>query len=958
MSLAFNKPYGAAADIKELEYVSALHQTVMPNVNLDGSIKDVDISTFLASRYRIYISPEEVRSKILYGLGGGNSEDDCIDLTEMLALLLIPTLIKASRQDDTDKEDLALAPPKGLLQYVLNIILHDFTNSIEPKQLDKEMLAMIFRSYGEKDMADDDNLLEEMIATAGGGKVMDEEAPILMLDKDSFSHALTSDLQLYDIENEFKACDIHEERKDIIGESHKSYLAAVKSFFKLEWISKSVDSISETYPSPFLFTYLWAIFIIYYYDNHAHYQKLFSSLFGGTCKSFSTVADPGEFLRCQVPNSIEIWVFKLIFAGMLGLLLVSLPSIGNNMDGSIFFSMLGLLLTSTFPVFLILILEYLNGGDTTEDKEFLYYMIIILLIGALSCHLRQILSLLIPDRFLKKNPKLLSAFKQRVCVNDVYMRESAAFKVLEMLNNALDISTSAEDTNSVVNTYFGRNLLGFSKLGEKSKRTGGFVWVIRNMWNNDLRRKEGIWISAKVQANFLTFCVVTVFIIWYGITMTVKTASNKFVEGSLDFYFKYYIEKASKIVIEGVISDINNMTSAGGVSGIITNFLVENLERSSINCSSALDTTTESYIDSVCLAANCSLLDEQSLCGLSNIRDTAPAEALQGILERFGFNFTSIIDSMELTVESKLQVGFNAFYPSNHITMILLPMIVFAVTSAIVSLFLTIIYVPSTVVTTLKLRCGVIPTFNDPQFSYYRSSPDKVSLLSGSLFWGLVFSSSIIGGLAGFVAFFFLFQKTRGIVVRVIATVIGILVTLAVKDILLILFRRNFKGFYRSAPGRTSLISLFLEAVDFSLSIFTSATRVVTLTFTSILYVGRVDTPLLSPNISKSFDPMPHTFIKDILLHDAHRHPYISLLGTLYLSKLKYGTKFINQPGSAWRLLFVFALFPWVSKYRILGKEELKEEELKEEDKLQNDNSKKMHNLSIFTILGSEDSKK
>ncbi len=34
--------------------------------------------------------------------------------------------------------------------------------------------------------------------------------------------------------------------------------------------------------------------------------------------------------------------------------------------------------------------------------------------------------------------------------------------------------------------------------------------------------------------------------------------------------------------------------------------------------------------------------------------------------------------------------------------------------------------------------------------------------------------------------------------------------------------------------------------------------------------------------------------------------------------KLKHGKKFVQKTGSIWRLLFVFALFPWLRQYRIL----------------------------------------
>ena len=67
-------------------------------------------------------------------------------------------------------------------------------------------------------------------------------------------------------------------------------------------------------------------------------------------------------------------------------------------------------------------------------------------------------------------------------------------------------------------------------------------------------------------------------------------------------------------------------------------------------------------------------------------------------------------------------------------------------------------------------------------------------------------------------------------------------------------------------------------------------------------------------------DKLPLTFMKDILIHEAHRHPYIERLGVMYMMKLRHGTKFANTAGSVWRLIFVFALMPWLRRYRITNK--------------------------------------
>ncbi len=44
------------------------------------------------------------------------------------------------------------------------------------------------------------------------------------------------------------------------------------------------------------------------------------------------------------------------------------------------------------------------------------------------------------------------------------------------------------------------------------------------------------------------------------------------------------------------------------------------------------------------------------------------------------------------------------------------------------------------------------------------------------------------------------------------------------------------------------------------------------------------------------------------------------------MMKLKHGDNFARKAGSIWRLLFVFALFPWLRTYRILNEDDDRDE--------------------------------
>lgn len=68
------------------------------------------------------------------------------------------------------------------------------------------------------------------------------------------------------------------------------------------------------------------------------------------------------------------------------------------------------------------------------------------------------------------------------------------------------------------------------------------------------------------------------------------------------------------------------------------------------------------------------------------------------------------------------------------------------------------------------------------------------------------------------------------------------------------------------------------------------------------------------------FDPFPAVHTREILATESHRHPYVEAMGMIYMMKLRYKTEFCSNVGSCWRLIFVYALMPWMQKYRLFVK--------------------------------------
>ena len=226
----FDRPVGAQADVKELEYISALHQTGASQLRSDGSITDEDIKAYLRSRFGIEVSLNEVRWVILQGFGGSDKENEVIDLMELTAIILVPLLLKAAAvvrhkeqgHDDNPTTILppnVVPPPEQLLETSLQIILHDVTGKAPqdtttssctmtpPQELSPEFVRELLTIYGEMEMASDDNLIQEMINHASPISTTTGTTTgtnTLSFNVSSFAEALTKDVKLYDIANEAK----------------------------------------------------------------------------------------------------------------------------------------------------------------------------------------------------------------------------------------------------------------------------------------------------------------------------------------------------------------------------------------------------------------------------------------------------------------------------------------------------------------------------------------------------------------------------------------------------------------------------------------------------------------------------------------------------------------------------------------------------------------------------------
>jgi hypothetical protein len=249
------------------------------------------------------------------------------------------------------------------------------------------------------------------------------------------------------------------------------------------------------------------------------------------------------------------------------------------------------------------------------------------------------------------------------------------------------------------------------------------------------------------------------------------------------------------------------------------------------------------------------------------------------------------------------------------------------------SFFLGVTYIASAVSTILRYRSGVLQSLRGrADFNKNRASTSTVSLVLGAMFWGDFFSSIILLVLVLLLLIILLLPFVRPYLLQAVQLVAGIAFSIGLKMILVIILgKRNTKGFYTSNPIITHFFGIALECWSIALTSLSMLVRTIKIIVAAVLFIGRIDIPFLADGADKLgpvvLDPYSSYFRQELLSADAHHHPYIERLGCMYLMMLKHGEEFCDMPGSTWRLLFIFALMPWVQLSRITDDEENPEDE-------------------------------
>lgn len=779
--LVFNYPIGSKADLEELLYISAIHQS-SPQIRKDATIISDDIKHYLISRHGIVVTDETVENVILHGFTNSKR----LDLVELVTLLFVPQLVKIASFEEKMKikrgegvditvEDSPIMKEQDsnmtshhLIDFVLDMILFDTTGDKSPKGLTVDLIRTIFRKYGEDIDTDDDAILEEMLKVAKG-KETGKDAPVI-LNKESFLRLITHDIRSYNT-NEDRLSNIF---GDVFGDGCKKYCSypihknedesgfhdteIEKTFTKIK-TAKGIDFVACTYQCRYHMVNLWVCFLLAFVGFIYPRSMQLQDVLIPTCPPFDTLKGWGgnnqSAFGCEVGSSILKWIIIVLLIMCTGTFFITLDSsVGSTIDDKQRWT--------HFTVTIVLLLFAISGPLVIYPYQlntpWLFYVQIFTYVCTgvfMYTRVKRDIREFFPRSATTTNDDVL--YKE--LSYESYAKRSALYKIKQMQENARNVIGHV-DSDSVIKAYYGKALSNFTKMKDESVTCGGILWTWKKYMSREIFYFDGVWISARILTSFVGQMILSTIILGFGITITLYVHNNWLSPSELKVAVKdnlnYVLTSlADKEIVQNTVN--NQMQST------LNYFLqlLETLENAGIfkfDCFALGNHLKETCVGKSNNATNvvCNLFtchdQYDNLCVLLEsvyrpLNDIAARSLEQESVPVF-FDTTSVrapfVNFVTEAVSDNVVSQVQRIYPQAKY-MVLAPVAVAATIAVIVSHASSLSLIPSLVSTTLKLRSGIIPTFKSDDFSDLHFHTFNVTKLTGGMFWSNVLGSVIVG---------------------------------------------------------------------------------------------------------------------------------------------------------------------------------------------------------------------
>ncbi|KAL9190376.1 hypothetical protein ACHAXT_007587 [Thalassiosira profunda] len=909
----YSRPCGASADAKELEYISALHQTGRTKLRRDGSIRAIDISRFLESRYGIQATEAEVRERILGAFGncagrqgnldpesspvdtfredpsddGSNSpsdasssggdddgeciggREDCLDLTQILALLLVPLLLKAERSLSEENPG--------------RVELHSIPVSPSPNDSNENEAPKTASAWGADSTRNGLQRSLPCFAThrhreRGGkrwpdGDLIDNVFRTMMHDAtgDARPRPLTKELirQLLEFYGEGELAEDEKLLDEML-------LAAASDKDELDVEGDAVLFDHRAFVRPLTHDVQQ-----YNIDSETSLTTNYYDVFG-TCystkerqkrKSLHRLINPVKTVEVG-GDGVGVRPVRRVY---------TLPSVDYFADTFRSKGFVVLLWTT----WILTYFSYLFGGSE------------VLSITQLGCDSTQFGCAVLQGitnwlTIMAQLSILGTAFVVWASVgNSVYPTNvlwvfvgMGATVLFVLLPYFMDIEVGVVSTEKTGNVA--------DRLLYRLSVTGGFLLLVSALLNVCQRTLPKRAFDKIHMARFFTPGVIR------------REAE---------------IKQAASCKVNRIVRNACEVHKVAELDGGNVRGMGETIYgRALLAYARTSDQTEEmgGFLQTWRKIWDRSLFEEEGMWFTTHL--------LAGNLAQFTICFFLGALFVAFYNSDLFQQGLDYLDQLDQVTdgsqrwRLMMPLIFGVVWGEVTILIIAANYIPSTVNTVLRYRSGAIDSLHSNRFLKLRFAVDHSSLLFGSIFWGTLYTAIISRFMTLLLWGVILWPDFAQVILVLFANVIGIIITMLLKWIALIGFRRKCaRAYYRRSVALTNLVGVILESWNLGLTTSYMIFRSIKLLAAATLFIGRVDVPFLSDHACfvgpLELDAYPLMFRKDLLSHEAHRHPYLERLGLMYMMKLRHDD-FGNKAGSCWRLLFVYALCPWMRKYR------------------------------------------